>query len=170
VPRNRDLSAAGQLFLKHSDQLERYLRKRLSSHDDAQELAQEAFLRLLRMNRDGYVRHPQAYLYRIARNLVHELYSGTAVDPLANAGDLETLQAVDLTPDEIVDQARKLKAIEKALAELPPKCQAVVLLSWQRGLTQQKIADHLHLSRSMVQKYLAKGLAHCRKRLVRSSD
>lgn len=166
----RDPSGVGQLFLKHSDQLQRYLRKRLRNHDDAQELAQEAYLRLLRVNRDGYIRQPQAYLYRIARNLVHELYTGVPVDPLTNADDLDTVVALDPTPEESADNFRRLKCIERAIKELPVKCQTVVRLSWQEGLTQQEIAEQLNISRSMVQKYLANGLAHCRKRLVRLRD
>lgn len=168
--RQSDLAGTGKLFLKHSDQLARYLARRLQNHDDAQELAQEAFLRLHRINRDGYVRQPQAYLYRIARNLVHELYTGVPVDPLSNADDLDALEATQLTPEEAADQAYKLKAVERALTELPPKCQTVVLLFCQKGMTQQSISEHMKISRSMVQKYLAKGLAHCRKRLARYGD
>lgn len=47
------------LFAARGDDLLRYLISRLSN-------AEEAYLRLLRCNRDELVRHPEAYLFRIA--------------------------------------------------------------------------------------------------------
>jgi|APSaa5957512535_1039671.scaffolds.fasta_scaffold244328_1 DNA-directed RNA polymerase specialized sigma24 family protein len=50
------------LFTEHRERLHRYLRSRLANDADAQELAQEAFLRLLRISRTELIKHPQAYL------------------------------------------------------------------------------------------------------------
>ena len=62
------------LFTEHRERLHLYLRSRLANDADAQELAQEAYLRLLRISRTELIKHPQTYLYRIASNLIKRFY------------------------------------------------------------------------------------------------
>ena len=169
----RPKSLIGRLFAEHRSRLQQYLRKRLSNDADAQELAQEAYLRLLRVKKIDLIRHPEAYLYRIARNLVHELYSGTpkpegrAIDELAE-DEAMVVQSASL--EEATDNRRRLERIEKLLTEVSPKCRAVLLLYWRDGMTQQEIASELGMSRSMAQKYIAQGLAYCQKQLDDDND
>ena len=157
-----------QLFADHRDRLQQYLSARLSNPDDAAELAQEAYLRLLRTKRAELVKHPQAYLFRIARNLLHELYTGRQMridaDVTADV-ELDDLESAEPSPDDCAVLAVRRSLIHKAIAELPVKCQAALVLHLREGLTQKEIAERMDLSRQMVQKYLARGLAHCQKRL-----
>ncbi|MDM3872017.1 RNA polymerase sigma factor [Porticoccus sp. W117] len=169
----RPKSLMARLFAEHSGRLQHYLRKRLASDADAQELSQEAYLRLLRVKKIDLIRHPEAYLYRIARNLVHELYSGRpqkeshSIDELVEA-ESPSLQGTPL--EDEADKTRRLARIESLLGELSPKCRAVLILYWRDGLTQQEIANELGLSRSMAQKYMAQGLAYCQKKLDGKHD
>lgn len=52
--------------------LERFLKRRVAVPVDAQDLAQEVYLRLLRAQQLDLVVEPQAYLYRVARNVAAE--------------------------------------------------------------------------------------------------
>lgn len=158
-----------QLFADHHDRLEAYLRTRLANRDDAAELAQEAYLRMLRVKRAHLIRHPHAYLYRIARNLVHELYASPRASSVADI-DVDTLESADPSPFDLAVLARRRELVEEAMEELAPKCRAALLLRWREGLTQAEIARRMNLSRQMVQKYLAVGIAHCRKRLRKVAD
>ena len=153
-----------QLFVDQRDRLEAYLRARLANPDDAAELAQEAYLRMLRVKRADLIRHPQAYLYRIARNLVNEHYVGQRAHGEADV-DPDLLESEEPSPYELAVQARRRELVESAMDELAPKCRAAMVLRWREGLTQAEIGERMGLSRQMVQKYLATGLAHCRKRL-----
>lgn len=67
--------------------------------------------------------------------------------------------------DEAADQARRLERLDRLLGEIPATRRAVLQLYWREGMTQQEIAARLGLSRSMVQKHMANGLAYCQKRL-----
>ena len=153
-----------QLFVDQRDRLEAYLRARLANPDDAAELAQEAYLRMLRVKRADLIRHPQAYLYRIARNLVNELYVGQQAYDESDV-EPEMLESEDPSPYDLAVLARRRELVEIAVDELAPKCKAAMVLRWREDLTQAEIAERMNLSRQMVQKYLATGLAHCRKRL-----
>jgi RNA polymerase sigma factor (sigma-70 family) len=153
-------------FREHRGRLYRYLRRRLANEDDVQELAQETFLRLLRVARADLVVDPQAYLYRVARNLIYEqscktLPAGSLVDD----AELEKLEDPQDPPETEADRSGFAELIERVVAELPPRSQAILILFCQRGLSQREISDQVGLSKSMVQRYLAQAIAHCRKRL-----
>lgn len=166
MPKAEERAAVAQLFADHRDRLQQYLRSRLANEDDAAELAQEAYLRMLRVKRADLIRHPQAYLFRIAHNLLHELYTGRRPNTDVDV-ELDLLESDDQSPHELAVLNSRQQLIEKAIQELPAKCQAALLLHWHQGLTQAEIGKRMQLSRQMVQKYLAQGLAHCQKRLRR---
>src|SRR5262249_57323704 len=52
--------------------LVRFIARRLRSAAEARDLAHEAYVRLLRVKRRDLIRDPQAYLYRIAANVLYE--------------------------------------------------------------------------------------------------
>ena len=126
-------------------------------------MAQEAFLRLMRVKRVDLIRHPEAYLYRIARNLVIEINTGSQLR--GSDVNIDQLESGDPSPYDLAALARRRELVAQAISELPPKCQAALLLRWREDLTQAEIAERLDLSRQMVQKYLATGIAHCQKRM-----
>lgn len=164
----RDPAAVfGDSFEEHRGRLYQYLRRRLANEDDARELAQEAFLRLLRVSRRDLVSDPQAYLYRIARNLVYE--QSSKLPPKgswADESELETLADTDRTPEAEAERLGLNRMLESILGELPARSRAIVLLFCRQGLSQSEIAVRVGLSKSMVQKCLAQAMAHCRKRLA----
>lgn len=168
MPSREARARVAQLFADHRDRLQQYLRARLSNPDDAAELAQEAYLRLLRVKRADLIRHPQAYLFRIAHNLLHELYTGRQmrIDGEVDAeAELDALESDKPSPEELALLAGRQALVDRAVAELPTKARAALALHLRQGLTQMEIAERMNLSRQMVQKYLARGLAHCQKRL-----
>jgi RNA polymerase sigma-70 factor (ECF subfamily) len=161
--RNSLFSAA---FREHRRRLYHYLRRRLANEDDAQELAQEAFLRLLRVTRVDLVADPQAYLYRVARNLVYEQGSRRLpAGSWAQDSELESLEDPHDSPETEAERTALAESIERVIGELSPRNQAILLLFCHKGLTQREISDRVGLSKSMVQKCLAQAIAHCRKRL-----
>ena len=142
--------------------LVRYLASRLPSEEDARDLAQEAFLRLLRLERTDLIRHPEAYLYRIATNLLHEHWLKARPDCAASGLDPEGLASPAGSTETLVEQRQTLDALERALSLLPTRQRRVVLMHRRDGLTYNEIAERLQISPGMVKKYLTKGLARCR--------
>ena len=130
-------------------------------------MAQEAYLRLLRASQSKLINDPEAYLYRIARNLLYEWY--TSLSPPNEPLEESELPGPDLRVEESVEIAQQIDQLNKVLTQLSPKCRAVVLMHRRDGMTYAEIGEALGISSSMVKKYLSQGLARCRISMGRSN-
>jgi RNA polymerase sigma factor (sigma-70 family) len=154
-----------QLFEEHNRALVGFLSAKLHSISEARDVAQEAYARLLQLEKPGAVSFLRSYLFRIAANL--------AVDRLRQRKVRETG-----TPQEFFEElltrpslertvlaAQQLNTVVAALDELPQKCREVFALHYFGDRSVQDIARQMGLTDRMVQKYVARGLGHCRARL-----
>lgn len=57
---------------RNDQDLKRYLSQRVANRAEAEDLAQEIYLRLLRIERQDLIRSPEALLFRVASNAVFE--------------------------------------------------------------------------------------------------
>jgi RNA polymerase sigma-19 factor, ECF subfamily len=144
--------------------LHKFLMRRLRSSHNAQDLAQEAYLRLLRVEDVELIRQPQAYLYRIASNLAYEFRLREQNAPVTF--DSEVLEDLAEHPFEpLVDEIDRLGAqeqLEFVLGQLPPMYRAVFVLRKRDGLSYAEIGKRLQLSVHTVKKYLSRAVAQCR--------
>ena len=147
--------------------LVRFIAKRLRSAADARDLAHEAYVRLLRVKRRDLIRDPRAYLYRIAANILYEF----ELQRKADAAGLMRCAEYQLVDWELSDSEQDVESliaqrrIETVLDQLSPRCRAVVILYRRDGMTYKEIGARIGISTSMVKKYLARGLRHCREQL-----
>jgi RNA polymerase sigma-70 factor (ECF subfamily) len=140
-----------------------YLRRRLRSEAAARDIAQEAYLRFIRLGDPARIENAEAYLFRIAANLLWEHRLRTRDVPPEDRAD-ET-PATEYTPFELACSAEVAERIRAALNGLPAMQRAVVILHLRDGLTCAQIAAQAGISASMVKKHLAKAIATCRLRL-----
>lgn len=145
-----------------------YFYRRLRNRADADDLAQEVYVRMLRVTDPASIRDPQAYLFAVAGNLAKEQ---ALLDRRRSLGiDINDSVAVAQlfeVPnfDQDLDHRERVKRLHVVLAQLPPKCRAVVMLQYRHGLSHEEIAEQLAISTHMVKKYLLQALAHCRRRM-----
>jgi RNA polymerase sigma-70 factor (ECF subfamily) len=159
------------LAVTHGSQLIKFFISRLRDPAEAQDLAQETYLRLLRVDRLDLVRRPDVYLFTIAVNLVRERALKKASRPLQVALEdmhsdevpLDNALFMTVTPEAEVDEAHRMRVLERTLATLSPKARAALIWHRRDGQTYEEIGARLGVSRNMVKKYLAKAVAACRK-------
>ena len=153
--------------LQHGRRLKRFLSQRLANRADAPDLAQEIYLRLLRLERHEEIRTPEAYLLTIAGNLLHEHAMRQANAP--PSVDITEIAATYGGFDEDLplqaETQQRLDALDLALKRLSPKSHAVLVMRRRDGFTLEEIGAQLGISRNTVKKHLAKALSHCRQRL-----
>jgi RNA polymerase sigma-70 factor (ECF subfamily) len=154
----------------HAPQLKRFLRSQVAEASEAEDLMQELYLRVLRMQVRGAIRFPRAYLFRVAVNLVYEHRQRRDAEPprisLDDANvELSQLQGTTPLPNSPESEAvlaGRLAHLSECLSELPPKVRAAVVWHHRDGYTCQEISERLAVVHHRVKKYLVKGLAHCR--------
>ena len=159
-----------KLFAEHRGALQRYISRRLRTKSDAPDLAQEVYVRLLRLSDTEAIRNPQLYLYTVASNLVkeHGLREGRLA-PLPELDEAGVAEGLGELPP-IDSQLETYQAVERlgtALEQLPARWRTALILQYRYGLTYREIGDRLGVSSNMVKKYLAQGLAHCRRHMDR---
>lgn len=152
------------LFREHNDTLLRFLRARLHSDADAREAAQEAYVRLLQLDKPQQLSFLRAYLFKIAANVATDLLRRRALQGRAQrdiAGDAEMAP----TQERALQAREQLAAVQVALDELPPRCREAFLLSRHEGWSTARIAAHLGVTDRMVRLYLVRALEHIERAL-----
>jgi RNA polymerase sigma factor (sigma-70 family) len=159
-----------RLFAEHRSALEAFFYRRVKTKSDVPDLAQEVYLRMLRVSDTDAIRNPELYLYTVANNLVKEhavldrrQTSGVDVDDTTVQQQLAELPSFDTD----LDAARRVDRLRAVLGQLRPRPRAAVVLHYRHGLSYAEIGERLGVSQHMVKKYLAQSLVHCRRRMAR---
>jgi RNA polymerase sigma factor (sigma-70 family) len=159
-----------RLFARHRAALQAFFYRRVKAKDDAADLVQEVYLRMLRVKDADAIKNPEGYLFAVASNLVFEQSVLDRRRPTTVDFDRPMDSADAVAPagfEELFDMGTRVARLREVLAQLPPKCQAAVHMKYQHGLKYEEIAQQLEISPHMVQKYLGLALAHCRRRMSR---
>ena len=150
---------------RYGERLRGFLSKRLRNQADAPDLAQEVFLRLMRVENHETIRSPEAYLFTVASHVLHQhmlKQSATpaSVDIAELFSDLQLVSGDD--PVSRADIAQRVERLERSMKTLPPKISTALLLHRFAGFSIEEIGRHLGVSRPTAKKYLARGLMHVR--------
>jgi RNA polymerase sigma factor (sigma-70 family) len=117
----------------HAD-LIKFLERRTATPADAQDLAQEVYLRLLRVERTDLVRQPRSYLLRIAANVLDDWRLKAQQARPHGSAALETLESPD-DPEYTVMADKRAQRLTAELAHLPaPVRVALVNGAKKRGI------------------------------------
>jgi RNA polymerase sigma factor (sigma-70 family) len=162
-------------FQRYAAQLRRYLGRRVLVSEDVDDLAQEVYLRLLRLEVPQQIQNPLAFIYTVAANVLcdykaaarRESGSLTAESAVARE-DLE--QMSEALADRLEDNLIVRQEIEKALSELPATHAAVLILRERDGMSWEEVATKAKLSPHTVKKYLAEVRAMLRLKLVKPGE
>jgi RNA polymerase sigma factor (sigma-70 family) len=163
-------SAVSRLFRDHNRMLVGYLTSRLRSEQEAREVAQEAYVRLLQLQNPGTPSLLRAYLFKTATNLAIDRLRHRRVQQQAEEQP-ELFENLSATGVESDDPAKQLIEREQTarllgyLQELPPKCQQVFNSHRLEGVPQHEVAARVGVSERMVRRYVTYAMVYCRLRL-----
>jgi RNA polymerase sigma factor (sigma-70 family) len=158
-----------QLFIEQGGALKSFLFRRVRRQPDAADLAQEVYLRMLRVPDMDAIRSPEAYLFTVARNLAKEhARRGYEERHALDVHDPHVEEQLDGSPSAPgdIDQEHRVERLREVLDQLSPKCRAAVILQYWHHQSYQEIARQLGISTHMVKKYLSQALVHCRRRMA----
>lgn len=163
-------SNTAALFIEHRGSLVDYAASLVGSRTQAEDLVQEAWLRLEGAVEERIVREPLAYLYRIVRNLALDGHRAALRErKAAEEGDVGAAYALAIravpTPESLALHRDELLQLLKALDELPKRTRIAFGMHRIGGYKLREIAAHLNISLPLAQTLVADGLEHCKERL-----
>ena len=153
--------AVHSLYEEHHSWLCGWLRKRLGSVDNAADLAQDTFIRVLTQRKAVELREPRAYLSTVARSLMIDMFRRRALEQAY----LETLallpEPVAFSPEERSLIIETLMEIDRLLDGLGSRTREIFLMAQLDGLSYVEIARRLDVSVNTVKKHAVRALTHC---------
>lgn len=152
-------AAIDTLYRQHNDALVRFLRGRLRNEADAVEAAQEAYVRLLQLSDLQRPECPKAYLFKVAANVATDLLRRHR---RARSSDdqMMTGERIEATQERTLVACQQLRAIDRALQQLPAGCRQAFMLNRQQGWSTVRIAEHLGVTDRTARRYLTRALQH----------
>ena len=158
-----------QLYENRYRSLYHFFLKKLGSHEDAADGAQEVFMRLIRYNGTAKLDFPDAYIWRTTQNLVREIKRRRAVRARCMATEAadadEQVFSQALGPEKAVEIQQTRDNALRVLNELPARCKEVFIMHRFKGLSHKEIARQLNISPKTVENHMVNALLFLRKRL-----
>ena len=150
-----------------------YLKGKFGDIDDAEDIVQEALLRVHQAQADTTIENPRAYLFKVAHNIAIDRMRENRQRRLREEkwADVHIISDNGITlsgqpsPEAALNTEQKIALIMAAIKELPENCQRVFILHKFKELSYDEVARTTGLSKSMVGKYMMRALAHLEVRL-----
>jgi RNA polymerase sigma factor (sigma-70 family) len=145
-----------------------FLSQQTGNRENAKDLAQESYARVLALQQGGQVVHDlRALLFKTARNLMVDQHRR------AQHRDHEALEEIPeyrhppaaphAQPEQQLQARQTVSALIATIEDLPPRCREAFVMSVFDGLTHAEIARRMDVSKSAVEKHLERALVACRR-------
>jgi RNA polymerase sigma-70 factor (ECF subfamily) len=169
---NAEANPAEQLVARFHGPLLSFFRRRVREPQDAEDLTQEVFLRLMRRDEAVPVDNPEIYVFRIAANLLrdrarraasHRAAEHTSLENLVEVTQVRTIETAlleDRGPERILLSQESLMEVVRALDELGPLTRDIYLLVRLEKMKHRDIAAAYGMAVSTVEKHVARGAVH----------
>lgn len=149
------------LYADHHGWLKGWLRKRLHCSEQAADLAQDTFVRLLGQRRVQPIVEPRAYLSHIARGLMIDRYRRRQLEQAYLEALTCAPEPLDISPEERLLLLESLMHIDRLLEGLGSRTRDIFLMAQLDGLSYVEIGRQLQLSTNTVKKHAARAMVHC---------
>lgn len=155
-------AAFAAVYQAEHGRLLRYLRRRVGP-DEAPDLVQEVFARLLRCGDLERIENPAAYLSRISRNMLIDRARQKRRDCSVFFPFDENRDAASRAEQTWwIEAADLLRLYRQAVRAMPPKTRRVFVMHRLRRLQYKQIAEQLGISVATVEYHMMRALARCR--------
>ena len=147
----QDPVAFGLLYERYVQRIYNYIYHRVGNHHDAEDLTARTFYRAL-SHIERYVDRGapfSAWLYRIAHNLVANWHRDRmrrqtiALDDIISA-------AAEESPQEQAEAAERAAALRRAIRQLSPERQQLLILKFSEGLSNAEIGQIMDRSEGAI--------------------
>ena len=154
-----------RLFKEHNRTLVLFLAARLRNEQLAREVAQEAYVKLLQLEKPGAISFLRSYLFRVAANLaIDRLRQERTRSHLDSKKRFEEDFIEDSIPERSAEAQAELAALRRIISELPPRYGQAFHLHAIEELGFDEVAATLSVKPRMARHYVTLALLYLRLR------
>lgn len=157
-----------KIYDKHIDKIYRFVYLKVSSQEIAQDICSETFLRCWKRYRstENIIENPQAFLYRIARNLIIDHYRQKGKVQIIPP---EAISVPIIDPNQNIEEKAMLASdidnIKIVLTKLNDNYQNVLIWRYVDDLSILEIANLLNKTEEAIRVLLYRALKSLREKL-----
>ncbi len=171
----RETSAAADLtrselvarvFVRFQRSLLRYLRDLLARREDAEDVAQETYLKLMgAASLETSELRVRAFMFKVATNLAYDRFRQRRTRGVQDDAELAALPDETPAADRVVALEQGVALVERTLLALPARCRHVFLLRVSHEWSYGAIAERLGVSKRTVEREMQHALDACQRSL-----
>ncbi|AFC87443.1 RNA polymerase sigma factor [Frateuria aurantia] len=172
TPTRPPASEGAALLVSRYAELHRFALGRTGSRHVADEVMQEAWLRLTATPASGQrprppIKHALAYVYQVITHLCIDRCRQRQRWQCRHCQEClaEQMASQAPTPFQIAAAQQEYAQLLQAVRQLPPRCRQVFLLYRGQQLSTGDIADRLGLAPKTVEHHIARAVQSCRRHL-----
>ena len=150
-----------ELYGDASPELRRLLARKLGNNEEAEEIAQDAFEKLLRLDGGEDIEDLRRFFFTMANRMAVDVLRRRRMQdrharaqPGVEGGQRHNVD----DPERVLIGRERLTAAQRALTALPSKTRYVFLLHRFEGYTYAEIAKTIHLSKKTVEYHMNRAL------------
>lgn len=160
APRSRHSEALAEISRNHHAALVRFLTVRTGSAEDAKEILQEAYAKVLALDRPGKIGVVAGYLWRVAVNLAIDRKRHDVLHEGFRRAAMPRAETQEFSAESVVEARERLAIVERAIGELPPRCLQAFVLHVLKDLTFDEVGREMGISDRMAKKHVARALEY----------
>ena len=148
-----------QLYQDTSGELRRFLERKLGNQQEADEIANDAFLKLCQIEHYNEIRDLRKYLFTMSMRLaLNALRRRNIERRYKSAGFKRDCEQSHASVYRVLLAELKLETVKEALTELPEKTRYIFLLHRFEGLTYPEISRKLGMSVKTIEYHMKRAL------------
>ncbi len=161
-----------EVYNKYSRRLQYFANEYLQNTEESMDIVQNVFIQLIEnvshldadSNLEAFLvtSTKNACISQLRKNKIRQQYYQTTMQSMELDLNLKALEAFECS-DVSFNEVRN--SIKEAIEELPPKCKEVFLMSRQKQMKYQEIAEELDISKRTVERRMTEALSMLKSKL-----
>lgn len=150
-------AALAEIARNHHSALVRFVALRTGSAEDAKEIVQEAYAKVLALDRRNSISLRVGYVWRVAANLAIDR-KRQRVTRLRLAGGMLQTNTCSPSAESVVELRERLAIVQKAIEQLPPRCRQAFLLRVVEGQRFSRVGKEMGITERMAKVHVARAM------------
>lgn len=158
--------------IPHEAALRARLRHMAVAAEEIDDIVQETYLNIARLNSVEHIRDGRGYLFTAARMVMLQRLRRNRIVRIDHLTDAQALTLEDDAPGPERQAAarRELARVRRIIEDLPPRCREIFELRRVEGVSQREIAQRLDLPEHTIEQQATRGLKLILKAIASEDD